>query len=155
MKNKYSFAREISDYRLKKEKIKLPANDKGEPDWDFMEEYIKKKAENVIFNEKGLYSKNLEKLNIDLSKWKEFNSEKIFDISLGFPIHKINVEFSSDGMNYITRTAFNNGCAGKILNEEKLLNEGNCITIGAEGVKAFYQEESFFTGNKIGNKRRR
>lgn len=41
MKSKYNFAREISDARLSKEKISLPANSKGEPDWDYMEAYIK------------------------------------------------------------------------------------------------------------------
>lgn len=41
IKPKYNFAREISDYRLNKEKIILPTDDKGKPDWNFMESYIK------------------------------------------------------------------------------------------------------------------
>ena len=41
MKIKYNFAREISDERLAKEKIKLPVDKKGNPDWQFMEDYIK------------------------------------------------------------------------------------------------------------------
>lgn len=38
---KYNFAREISDSRLAKETILLPATESGDPDWKFMESYIK------------------------------------------------------------------------------------------------------------------
>lgn len=41
VKPKYNFAREISDSRLNKEKISLPVNSKGNPDWTYMENYIK------------------------------------------------------------------------------------------------------------------
>jgi hypothetical protein len=41
VKPKYNFAREISDSRLRKEKISLPVNSKGTPDWTYMENYIK------------------------------------------------------------------------------------------------------------------
>ncbi|MGO3650970.1 restriction endonuclease subunit S [Vagococcus sp.] len=37
---KYSFNREMSDDRIKREKIKLPAINPDEPDWEFMKEYI-------------------------------------------------------------------------------------------------------------------
>ena len=38
---KYSFSHEISDPRLAKERIMLPATDSGEPDYLYMEQYIK------------------------------------------------------------------------------------------------------------------
>lgn len=41
LKPKYNFAREISDARLKKEKIILPATKSKKPDWTFIEKYIK------------------------------------------------------------------------------------------------------------------
>ena len=41
LRPKYNFAREISDARLRKEKISLPVNKMGNPDWVFMENYIK------------------------------------------------------------------------------------------------------------------
>ena len=147
MGEKYNFAREISDYRLEKEKIKLPTNARGNPDWNFMENYIKEKAQDIVFSEEIISPKKIIKMNF--SNLKEFNLKDIFDISLGKPIHKVNVEFSPNGINYVTRTAFNNGYVGKILQEEISPEDKYCITIGAEGVKAFYQEEPFFTGNKI------
>ena len=42
MKSKYNFAREINNERLKKEMILLPAIDYKTPDWNFMQNYIKK-----------------------------------------------------------------------------------------------------------------
>ena len=41
IKEKYSFNREINDKRIKREKIILPINNQGNPDWQFMENYIK------------------------------------------------------------------------------------------------------------------
>jgi hypothetical protein len=41
IKPKYNFAREISDYRLNKEKISLPVDNEGNPNWEYMENYIK------------------------------------------------------------------------------------------------------------------
>ena len=41
LSEKYSFNREINDKRLKRERIMLPVNKMGEPDYDFMEEYMK------------------------------------------------------------------------------------------------------------------
>ena len=39
---KYSFNREINDVRIRREKIMLPVNDNGEPDFDYMEAYVKR-----------------------------------------------------------------------------------------------------------------
>lgn len=40
---KYNFNREINDLRISREKILLPIGDDGEPDYDFMEQYIKER----------------------------------------------------------------------------------------------------------------
>ena len=39
---KYSFNREINDARIKREKIMLPVNQAGNPDYEFMENYMKR-----------------------------------------------------------------------------------------------------------------
>lgn len=49
---------------------------------------------------------------------------------------------------YVTRTVSNNGYIGKCGNLEKM-NQGNCITIGAETGVAFYQPNDFVAGNKV------
>ena len=41
VRGKYNFNYKRSDTRLKREVIQLPVNDKGTPDYDFMEEYMR------------------------------------------------------------------------------------------------------------------
>lgn len=51
---------------------------------------------------------------------------------------------------YVTRSAFNNGITGYFDDESGVfMNEGNCITIGAEGGIAFYQPDDFIAGVKV------
>ena len=40
LSGKYNFNREINDKRISRDKIMLPANDNGEPDYDYMEQYM-------------------------------------------------------------------------------------------------------------------
>ncbi|HDZ5085045.1 TPA: restriction endonuclease subunit S [Campylobacter jejuni] len=52
LSEKYSFNREINDKRIKREKLLLPIDFKGNPNWQFMENYIRdieyKKINNII-----------------------------------------------------------------------------------------------------------
>ena len=48
MREKYSFNREINDVRIHKEKILLPVDDKGEPDYNYMEAYVKTKLTEIL-----------------------------------------------------------------------------------------------------------
>lgn len=76
---------------------------------------------------------------------KTFVVKDVLDIELGKPIH---AEQVGEGVYpYITRTAGNNGteCFGFHDNS----NEGNAVTLGAEGYISFYQPRKFITGNKI------
>ena len=41
LSEKYNFNREINDTRIKREKVFLPVDLNGEPDYKFMEDYIK------------------------------------------------------------------------------------------------------------------
>ncbi|MBR1398540.1 MAG: restriction endonuclease subunit S [Selenomonadaceae bacterium] len=48
LQEKYNFNREINDERIRNEKILLPINDGGEPDYDFMEQYMREREQNLI-----------------------------------------------------------------------------------------------------------
>lgn len=50
---------------------------------------------------------------------------------------------------YVTRSALNNGVSDYVSNADYVLNKGNCITIGAEGKVAFYQDKDFIAGVKV------
>ena len=83
--------------------------------------------------------------NIDTKNWKEFKLGNLFDCDTAKQILK-----TEDGnFPQINRSAFNNGITKFVKKVNNKINEGNCITIGAEGFYAFYQEKPFMAGNKI------
>jgi len=97
------------------------------------------------------------KLELNTQKWESFEVGKLFEVTLGRAIHKNSIKkFSKtnkkDFTPYVTRTTKNNGVElyvdNSIIAKDKYL-EGNAITIGAEGFKAFYQTDKFITGNKV------
>ena len=61
---KYSFNREINDKRIKKEKILLPRNENNEPDYEFMENYMK----NLEYKKLNEYLKSKSELTSSSSK---------------------------------------------------------------------------------------
>lgn len=94
---------------------------------------------------------------LNISTWKEFKLSKLFTISLGKPIHKntiknVSSRYNSGFLVYVTRTTSNNGVE-LFVNPEGIdsrnIQDGNAITIGAEGFQAFFQKTSFITGNKV------
>lgn len=89
---------------------------------------------------------------VDTSEWKEYKIKDIFECTTGNGfIDKININKNNNGINYVTRTAMNNGVEMKISpkNLENKINNGNCITIGAESVTCFYQKDDFIKGEKV------
>ncbi len=47
------------------------------------------------------------------------------------------------------RSSLNNGVRGYINEDEQFLNDGNTISFGQDTATMFYQEKSYFTGDKI------
>lgn len=84
VRDKYGFNREINDPRIKKEKILLPINSNGNPDYDFMESYMKRKETELLEAYKNhlLTLTPSEKVNVEV-EWKEFKIGTVFNISTG------------------------------------------------------------------------
>ncbi len=88
-------------------------------------------------------------VRLDECKWRWFKVSNILNVSLGPYVDK---DLLKPGyLPYVTRTAQNNGVDyyGYYVGAEEDAFQGNCITIGAEGIVAFYQHEKFLKGNKI------
>lgn len=58
---KYNFNREINDARISREKIMLPVNKKNQPDFEYMEQYMK----NITYKKINQYLDYLQKQNIE------------------------------------------------------------------------------------------
>lgn len=48
LQGEYSFNREINDLRINREKVLLPVDEEGQPDYDFMEQYIREREKQLI-----------------------------------------------------------------------------------------------------------
>ena len=84
---------------------------------------------------------------LDIREWKWFRLESIFKCSTT-PL-SIKDNLYEGCIPLVSRTALNNGIDGFFSVTADKVTQGNCITVGAEGIYAFYQPEQFCTGNKV------
>ena len=139
-KHKFSYGRKWTSEKMLDTEISLPVTIEGNPDWQYMEDYIK--SLNLKLQETGI-ERHMQALNTDV--WKEFCLKDIFDCKT--TPHVIDVE---DGNHpYVTRTSVNNGVQRHVDICDNKPNAGNCITVGAEGAVAFYQNKPFIAGVKV------
>lgn len=149
--------------------IKLPAiysaeKEEYEPDWDYIEEFIKElKEENerklsslkTLFNpDNALVNGGGGGYNLDISDWHEFEIRQLFEVINSKPYHKSDVieadEDDSNSVNYITRSKFNNGLLYKVEDNNNFdKNPKNTISFGAKNADFFIQLEEYITGNKM------
>lgn len=122
--------------RLNKSRILLPINNNGEPDFEFMEEYIVKESKVKNNYIKNTLNSKIDKLTykplLDFNEinWKEFALDKIGTIKSGKDITKKEMVFGETP--YVSSTANNNGISAYISNNNKTL-ESNCISINRNG----------------------
>lgn len=145
MKVKYNFAREISDERLAKEKINLPATKKGVPDWAYMESFIKTISIDINFNKQIPKIKKSNEINV--SKWKEFTLDYLFEIKKGKRLTK--EDFIEGNTPFIGAIDSNNGYREFIGQEP--IHEGNTITVNYNGsvAEAFFQYSPFWASDDV------
>lgn len=95
----------------------------------------------------GLFSfiRNQTNEKLNLSTWKTFKVSDLFKVECS-KYHNPK-DYEDGDVPYVARTTFNNGEIKRVSTTEKLY-PANCITIGAESARAFYQEKPFITGNK-------
>lgn len=100
---------------------------------------------------------------IDTSGWKEFKlgyimvgnkkqGHGLFEIvnSVAYHGKDVTETDSDDGINYITRSKFNNGLKARLVCLDKFkVNPAGTISFGAENADFFYQTEPYITGNKM------
>ena len=90
---------------------------------------------------------NVELERLDKSAWKEFRVGDIFECkTTNFSIKD---ELVDGDTPFVSRSAENNGVDGYVEIDSEKITQGNCITVGAEGIYSFYQSEPFATGNKV------
>lgn len=128
--------------------IKLPATSDGQPDWDYMESYMKAVMEESEKSIENLRKADDTKHLIDVSGWGEFRIEDIFDVVKGTRLTKADMK---DGtIKFVGSSAMNNGETHRIANNEKL-HPANTITVCYNGSvgETFYQDEPFWASDDV------
>lgn len=84
-------------------------------------------------------------------KWGEYRLSDLFEVdsyTKRFDANKVVVKENGQ-YPYIVRTSINNGQKGYIDEDKQFLNDGNTIAFGQDTATMFYQENPYFTGDKI------
>lgn len=98
-------------------RIKLPVNLEGEPDWQFMENYIKdtiipqlpKKAQKVWLKKYNTQPQDKQGLGLNTDKWKWFELGTLFSINRGKTLTSDDKEYYSGDIPCVNGTSTNNG----------------------------------------------
>ncbi len=159
----YEWTNKAGWEKVKQEKIILPVRSDGKIDFNFMESFIAElEAERVAeleaylkvsgFDDYELSDEEKQAIdNYSRLEWKEYKLGDLFDVvssTKKFDANKVTVK-ENGKYPYIVRMCSNNGQKGAIDEDEKYLNDGNTISFGQDTATMFYQEKSYFTGDKI------
>ena len=163
----FNFNREINDLRIRKMRVMLPVDDNDEPDYKFMEDYMKelmslKRKQYQKYVEQRLTElgiddvKNTEtwryKVSFGDREWKDISITSIFDKIKTGNINNASLlkKTSEYGIEYIGATNKNNGCLYFVESNDRtknLLQDGNCIGFIKDGDGSagysIYKRESF------------
>lgn len=139
--------------------ILLPSKN-GVPDYNYMENYMRELQKERL-RELQLYLKVTNLSNYELTDdeinvvgggditWSEYRIDDVFNINT--PKRKFDANKITFGGNYpyVARGDKNNGIRGYITEDIKYLNGSNTISFGQDTATMFYQENAYFTGDKI------
>lgn len=128
--------------------IKLPATSDGQPDWDYMESYMKAVMEESEKSLENLRKADDTKHLIDVSGWGEFKLSELVDEY--YIAKSLDYGHLQEGDTaFINRSQVNNGIQGYV--KADAYEKPNCITIGMIGNSkhAFWQTIWFVASQNI------
>ncbi|MGM9849356.1 MAG: restriction endonuclease subunit S [Bacilli bacterium] len=138
-KYRYSYGRAYIMDSIKNTEIMLPVNN-GNPDWIWIEKYIK----SLNYNLPKTNNKKYEKISLD--NWREFKIKELFDVSL--PSGDIKADDCDEGeIALVSSGETNNGIVKYIKKTEEYDSElfsSNKITVDMF-CHAYYQSKDFYS----------
>lgn len=139
--SKYCYGKMGNQESIKREKIMLPIDEQGEPDYLFMEQYIKEREGQLIQKYKDFIGENIqsrEALPDSKSvKWKAFYINEVFTISAGKRLTKSDMD--NGNIPFIGATDSNNGITNWIATPNVSFDR-NVLGVNYNGsvVESFY-----------------
>ncbi|WP_211247093.1 restriction endonuclease subunit S [Conchiformibius steedae] len=146
LEEKYSFNREINDKRIQREKILLPVNSEGKPDWQFMENFMRQIEQNKIHTLLKYYNslnyiENFVQGGVAFCKtqikWAVFAIEEVCEILSGVRLTKQDMIIGN--MPFVGASDSNNGITAFVANQNSSLDK-NVLGVNYNGsvVENFY-----------------
>ena len=155
-REKYGYGYKMGTGRLKRQRILLPVDANNNPDWAFMEAYMKQKEQQILKPTIEKLCKHLVINNIltggklSHTHWKAFNFTEVFtEIQRGKRLKKS--DHSEGTTPYVSATALNNGVDGFIGNESGVRKFSNCLTVANSGSvgSAFFHHYEFVASDHV------
>ena len=154
--SKYGYGYKFAQERIKNQKILLPVLENGEPDFDFMENYIHELEQEKLYEYKAYAQKQVSELcyqeiePLENKKWKAFLLTDLFDtIQRGKRLTKENQKDGS--IPYVSSSAQNNGVDNYISNTMGVRFFENCLSLANSGSvgSCFYEPFKFVASDHI------
>ena len=141
---KYSYGRAVYSSEIARMIIKLPSTPDNEPDWNYMEQYIKSLNHKPIATaNRGGYGSH----TLGVETWKDFCLGDYFEIKKG---KRLTSDEQTEGSTpYIGAIDSNNGIANYI--GQDAIHESNTISLSYNGSvgEAFYQPKAFWATDDV------
>ncbi|WP_159436113.1 restriction endonuclease subunit S [Anaerosalibacter sp. Marseille-P3206] len=143
LKSLYSYK---DQYRLgsyKKTVIKLPQTSDGEPDWNYMDDFIREKKKKARNKFESIISVKSSKRKLDVSNWGEYKIEDVFP-DIKRPAARSVKDYFLGDVPFISSGNYNNAVDSycEPLPDEQL-EKGNCISVSPVDGSTFYQPVDF------------
>ena len=152
---KYYYSDMANKDVIAEETIMLPVDENHQPDFSYMEEYMKNREIAVSASLTKLHSAKQSAVfrKIDVKEWRNFHLYDIFEIDSGTKLDKAKMDTAIPKISFVGRSNFNNGITQKV-NEIKGLTpyDSGCLTLALGGAylgSCFIQEEPFYTSQNV------
>ena len=151
----FGYGKGLTGTRFKDRIVLLPLDSFGDPNWQFMENYIKQEqkviAQKVIsYYEQKMLETAFDLVGLEDVEWNEFNFNDVFrKIQRGKRLKKD--DHIEGNTPYISSTSLNNGLDQFIGNKEKIRKFKNNITLANSGSvgSCFYHEYEYIASDHV------
>lgn len=148
-RSKYSYGYKFKEQRMLRQKLMLPVTDSGEPDYEYMAEYVQQKRDAMLAKYRTYVEARIAELGevaeipvLDEKEWKEFRIGELFEVSR--PKARNKDDYDMGDIPFVASGAMNNGvmkCCKTCEGEQ--LDADNCITVSPVDGSSFYQPMDF------------
>lgn len=156
-KTKYNYGYKMSNGRMTKQSIMLPVNKNGNPDYEFMEAYMRERESNLRKIQISKIQKRIANLgkkrvipSLNEKEWIAFKLKDIFtEIERGKRLK--NGDHVPGIKPYVSSSAIDNGVADWVSNDTNVREFSNCLSLANSGSvgSCFYEPFTFVASDHI------